>query len=260
MGSINNSNSLTLANKVAIVSGASRGIGASIALELANRGAKVALTYTSESSAKSTDELVAEINNLGNGAQALSIRANLRELDAPAKIVSETVAAFGESIDILVNNAAVDKVKKLEELTPEDFDEVFHLNVRGVLLLTQAVVPRLRAPGRILNISSTGARVAVPNCTVYMASKGALESLTRGLAQELGPLGHTVNAVAPGPVETDMMNRAPASTIEHLKATTPIGRLGRPDDIAGIVGFLAEESSRWVTGQTIAAGGGLHMI
>ncbi|KAK7543546.1 hypothetical protein IWX49DRAFT_609157 [Phyllosticta citricarpa] len=260
MGSINNSNPLTLAHKVAIVTGASRGIGAAIALELANRGAKVALTYTSESSAKSTGELVAKINSLGNGAQALGIRANLRELDAPAKIVSETVAAFGESIDILVNNAAVDKVKKLEDLTPEDFDEVMHLNVRGVLLMTQAVVPRLRAPGRIINISSTGARVAVPNYTVYMASKGALESLTRGLSLELGPLGHTANAVAPGPTESDMLNRAPAAVIEHLKATTPVGRIGRPDDIAGIVGFLAEESSRWVTGQTIAGSGGLHMI
>ncbi|KAK8181846.1 hypothetical protein HDK77DRAFT_81776 [Phyllosticta capitalensis] len=259
MGSISNIQP-TLANKVAIVTGSSRGIGASIALELATRGAKVALTYTSENSTKIAQTLVDQINGLGNGAQAISIRADLSKVDAPAKIVSETTAAFGQSIDILVNNAAVEKVKKLDEITPEDIDEVMNLNVRGVLLLTQAVAPHLRAPGRVINISSSGARSAVAYYTVYLASKGALEALTRALAIELGPFGHTVNAVEPGPTESEMLSRAPPALIEQLKAVTPLGRVGKPDDIASVVGFLAEESSRWVTGQTINATGGMVMI
>ena len=268
--------SSSLNNKIAIVTGASRGIGAQIAYELASRGAKVAITYSSEASAKSADELKARISALDNnkptsstsfasagGEGVLAVQADLRRVDAPQELVTATLAAFGgQTIDILVNNAGCELVKPLGDLTAEDFSYVYDLHVRAVVLLTQAVVPHLpERGGRIINISSVGARAGFKDLSLYCSSKAALEGLTRCFAAELGGKGgHTVNAVNPGPVQTAILEKIPPEIVEMQKKTTPVdNRMGTTDDIAQIVGFLAEEGSRWVTGQTISASGGFAM-
>ncbi|KAL1642773.1 hypothetical protein SLS58_005278 [Diplodia intermedia] len=251
---------LTLAGKVAIVTGASRGIGVAVALELATRGAKVALTFASTSSEKATESAVSRINGLGNGAAAVMVQADLRQLDAPQKIVAATTAAFGDAIDILVNNAGCELVKGLPELTAEDYAYCMDLNVRGALFMSQAVLPRLRKPGRIINMSSVGARVGLTAGCVYAASKAALEGLTRALAAELGPQGHTVNAIQPGPTRSDMMAKIPAEIVELQKKTTPLeNRTGEPEDVALLTAMVAEAQSGWMTGQCISASGGYLM-
>ena len=200
------------------------------------------------------------IKALKNGSDAIKIQADLRSLESPKKIVSETTQAFGSSIDILVNNAGVEAQGPLQDLTPEMFASVFDVNVRAALFMTQAVQPHLRKPGRIINISSVGGRSGFPNLTLYGASKGAIEQMTRNLAAELGQDSHTVNAVAPGPVESDMLNAMPKDLVESQRKTTPMEhRIGTPEDVALIVAWLAEEQSRWVTGQTISASGGFAM-
>ncbi|KAB2576171.1 Dehydrogenase OXI1 [Lasiodiplodia theobromae] len=251
---------LTLAGKVAIVTGASRGIGAAVALELANRGAKVALTFTSPSSENCTKEAVAKINGLGNGAAAVMIQADLRQLDAPNKIVTETTAAFGDDIDILVNNAGCELIKLLPHITPEDYAYCMDLNVRGALFMSQAVLPYLRKPARIINMSSVGARVGLTAGCVYLTSKAALEGFTRALAAELGPQGHTVNAIQPGPTNSDMMTKIPPEIVEQQKKTTPLEhRVGEPEDVALLTAMVAEPQSGWMTGQCISASGGWLM-
>ncbi|USP81339.1 short-chain dehydrogenase/reductase-like protein SDR [Curvularia clavata] len=260
-----NSQSLPLSGKVAIVTGASRGIGAAISLELANRGAKVAITFVSSSSAKLADDLVFTINNLGNGASAIKIQADMNNLDSPKKIVAETVAAFGNSIDILVNNAGKEYSNALTDITLDGYNTVFDLNVRSVVFMTQAVIPYLRSPGRIINIGSVMGRLGYPKSSIYSATKAALEALSRGWASELGVFGHTVNVVAPALTKTDMMGRMGSGaefeqSIQMQKMMTPLEhRLGNPEDIALIVAMVADPASRWITGQTIQSGGGIYM-
>jgi 3-oxoacyl-[acyl-carrier protein] reductase len=253
--------SLTLANKVAIVTGASRGIGYGIALELAKRGAKVVITYTSASSETAVDGLISQIKNMKNGADAIKIRADLSTLEASKTIVEATTAAFGDHIDILVNNAGMEQVLPFAKITPEDFSRVFDLNVRGVFFLSQAVLPHLRKPGRIINISSVGARHGFAQLSTYCASKAAMEGFTRSLAKEIGPDGHTVNAVEPGPVETEMIHKIPKELVDMQKRETPMeNRLATVEEIALVVAWLAEEQSRWITGQSISASGGWSMM
>jgi 3-oxoacyl-[acyl-carrier protein] reductase len=253
--------SLSLRNRVAIVTGASRGIGYGIALELAKRGAKVVITYTSAMSAEPVNDLIAQIRSLNNGADAIGCRSDLSTLEAPKIIVDATIAYFGQHIDILVNNAGIEKVVPFKELTTEDFSQVFDLNVRGVFFLSQAVLPHLRKPGRIINISSVGARHGFAQLSTYCASKAAMEGFTRSLAKEIGSDGHTVNAVEPGPVETEMIHKIPKDIVDMQKRETPMeNRLATVEEIALIVAWLAEDQSRWVTGQTISASGGWSMM
>ncbi|MCJ1266350.1 hypothetical protein MMC22_006233 [Lobaria immixta] len=260
----------SLSGRIAIVTGGSRGIGAGIALELARRGAKVAITFTSPSSESSTNDLIANIESLQNGSAAIGIRANLRNVESPAIIVKATLQAFSTNvpesnggssgIHILVNNAGCEFAKNLGEIKPEEFASVYDLNVRGTLLMTQAVLPHLRTPGRIINVSSVGSRTGIPGFSVYCSSKAAIEGLTRCWATELGPAGITVNAVNPGPTDTAMLANIPPAIVSEQKNQTPVQhRLGTVDDIAQIVAFLAEENSRWITGQAISATGGLAM-
>lgn len=238
------------------MTGGSRGIGSALAFDLASRGAKVAITYSSDRSKQPTDELISRIQSEAKGS-AIGIQCNLQTPEAPKQIVSETIKAFGDKIDILVNNAGVISDKYLQDITLEHFDEVFYLNVRAPLLMLQAVLPHLRTPGRIINISSVGARAAFPGVGTYSASKSALEGYTRSWAAELGKDGTTVNAVNPGPVQSEMLDQVDPAIIEPQKKATPIEqRTGKPEEIAEIVGFLAEPRSSWVTGQCISASGG----
>lgn len=217
------------------------------------------LVYTSESSIALAEALASKINALGTGAHAITVRADARDLTTPATIVSATTAAFGPTIDILVNNAGYgDAEMPLGSMTVDAFTQVFEVNVRGPLFLAQAVVPHFPSAGggRLIFISSIGAHIGVPGVGLYNATKGALNSLTRTLSNELAPKGHTVNAVSPGPTESDMFRKIPQPAIDSLIALTPAGRIGTADDIGPVVGFLAEEQSRWVTGQILNVAGG----
>lgn len=190
----------------------------------------------------------------------MGIKADLRDVQSFADIVQHTRAAFGESIDILINNAGAEVVKGLQDITDEDFDFVYHLNVRAPMLLLGQVLPHLRAPGRIISLGSVGARQGFKNLSLYCSSKAALEGLTRCWAAELGAKNHTANVVNPGPVQSDMLDKIPKDLVEMQKVLTPLeNRLGTFDDIAQIVAWLASEESRWVTGQSISASGGYDM-
>ena len=198
---------------------------------------------------------------LKNGSEALKIQADLRRPDAPGRIVSETRRNFGAHIDILVNNAGVELVKELRDMTAEDFNYVFDVNVRAYFLMAGAVIPHLRKPGRIINISSVAGREGFAPFTAYAASKAAVEAMARSLAMEIGPAGHTVNAVAPGPIESDMLDHIPKELVEMQKKQTAVeNRVGTVDDVAQIVAWLASEDSKWVSGQTISASGGFQML
>ncbi|KAF2121739.1 dehydrogenase with different specificitie [Lophiotrema nucula] len=248
---------LPLQGKVAIVTGSSRGLGAVMALELARKGANVTIVYSSSRSESKAKRIASQIESLNNGSNATIVEANVGAVDAGETIVSSTRAAFGDAIDILVNNAGVLFERPLLEITPEDYASIFDVNVRGPLLITKAVAPYLRKPGRVINISSVGSHMAMPSLILYSSSKSALEGLTRGLAAELGDAGHTVNAVLPGPTESDMLDDVPEDIKDIQKKSTPAEhRFGTAKDIADIVVWLASEESRWVTGQAISASGG----
>ena len=220
------------------------------------------VTFTSAKSEAGVDELVSKIADLKNGSHAAKVRGDLSQIETPAKIIDATLSAFpGKPISILVNNAAVADTGTLAEIKPEDIASVWDVNLRGLLLMTQAVLPHLAKPGgRIVNIGSVGGRSGFAGHSLYIASKAALEGLTRVWAAELGPEGVTVNAVAPGPVETEMVNEISPELIKRQRETTPMEkRMGKLEDIAPVEAFLVEESSRWVTGQVINASGGYSM-
>lgn len=207
-------------------------------------------------------ELSEKIASLDPASQCIGVKSDLKEEVSPAKIVREAVAAFGPHIDILVNNAGMEIVKPHTDVTPSDFESIFYPNVRAPLLLLQAVKPYLPSSGggRIINISSVGARCGFRNMSLYCASKAALEGLTRSWAAELGAEGHTVNAVNPGPVQSELLDNIPKEIVEMQMKQTPAGnRLGEVDDVAQIVAWLASNESRWITGQALSASGGLEM-
>ncbi|GAM41503.1 3-ketoacyl-acyl carrier protein reductase [Talaromyces pinophilus] len=237
---------LTLDGKVAIITGSSRGIGEGLAVEFARRGAKVVVTYTSESSSAKADNVLSRLADYKYGRSAIKVQADLRTLEGPSQAVAATLKAFpDDGITILVNNAGCEVQKRLSEATAEDLQYVYDLNVRGTMLMTQAVLPHLRRPGRIINIGSVGARAGFPGYSLYSSSKAAMEGFTRCWAAELGVDGHTVNCVNPGPVDTDMIYQINPTIVEAQKKSTPVEqRLATVDDIAQICAFLAEERSR----------------
>jgi 3-oxoacyl-[acyl-carrier protein] reductase len=245
-----------LTGKVAVVTGASKGIGAAIAEELAKDGASVIVNYAS--SASGAEAVVAKIKN--GGGKAKAVHADVSKPVEAKQLMGAAVAEFG-GLDILVNNAAVYEFLPLEQITETHFDRMFNLNVRGLLFATQAAAGAIgERGGSIINIGSMASQSAVPGGSVYSATKAALDAITRSLAAELGPRKILVNAVLPGPVETEgaqsMANWDQFKT--QLLPRTPLGRIGQPRDIATVVSFLASEDAGWITGQIIPVAGGLR--
>ncbi|KZL84655.1 short chain oxidoreductase [Colletotrichum incanum] len=252
---------MSLQGKVAIVTGAARGIGAGIVRALAKQGASVAFNYVSPSSEEAAIRLVKEVQALG--LRAACVRVDMASTEAPSVLLHATLKELQtERVDILVNNAGLGGNTPLEEVTIEEYDRLMTVNVRAVIFMTQAVLPHINRGGRIVNLSSISARGGYPTQSVYAASKAAVEGLTRVWATELGhKYGVTVNSVNPGPVDTDMYRAAGpvhlARMEEQNKKVPAEPRCGREQDIADIVVFLCEERSRWVTGDTICANGGM---
>ncbi|MCC7347828.1 MAG: SDR family oxidoreductase [Variibacter sp.] len=240
-----------LSGRVALVTGASRGIGRAIALGLAEAGADVAVTYRAQAAA--AEDVVAEIETLGR--RALAIGADVADAGAVARMVAAVAGALG-GVDILVNNAGVALRRSIDELTEADFDLTLAVNLKSAFLCTQAVLPHMRARqwGRIVNISSGAARGAGGIGLHYNASKAGMEGLTRGYAARLVREGITVNAVAPSQIETDMM----AGFAAEAAARIPLGRMGTPEECAQAVVFTV--ANPYLTGQTIQLNGGAHFI
>lgn len=242
-----------LEGKVALVTGASRGIGAAIAERLAADGASVVVNYVK---AEREAEAVAERVRRA-GVRALVLQADVGDPVQAARLVTDAVGQMGR-LDILVNNAALVLPEPMGAIEPARVRAQFATNVDGVIAAVQAAIEHLPSGGgRVINISSLIASYPLPAMTVYAAAKGALDAMTRVWAKELGPKGVTVNAVAPGPVETDLMREnLDDATRTIFEKRTPLGRIGTPDDIADVVAFLASPDARWVTGHVLAASGG----
>jgi NAD(P)-dependent dehydrogenase (short-subunit alcohol dehydrogenase family) len=242
----------SLDGRTAIVTGASRGIGAAIARALDRAGARVALA------ARDREALGAVAADMHNDPVILPV--DLADADAPARLVAEACDRVG-AIDVLVNNAALAARAPTDELDAELVDRLYAVNVRAPLLLIAALVPSMveRGRGAIINISSGSAVVGTPRRAAYAATKGAMDAATRSLAIELGPHGIRVNSVAPGVVDTEMWarNKAIPGVIEEIEAMTPLRRWATPDDIADVVVFLASDGARFVTGETVCVDGGL---
>ena len=240
-----------LTNKVALIQGGSRGIGAAIAKRLAKDGAAVAITYAS--SAQKAEELVQEIQ--AQGGRALAIKADSADAKQIQDAVSLTADTFGK-IDILVNNAGVLALGDVASFSLEDLDRTLDINVRSVFVATQAVVPHMDSGGRIINIGSTNAdRMPFAGGAAYALSKSAIVGLTKGLARDLGPLGITVNNVQPGPVDTDM-NPADSEFASALIGLMAVGRYGQASEIAGFVSYLAGQEAAYITGASLTIDGG----
>ncbi|MFF8799325.1 MULTISPECIES: SDR family oxidoreductase [unclassified Methylobacterium] len=242
-----------LAGKRALVTGASRGIGAAIALALAERGADVAITY--ERSADRAAEVVRSIE--GRGRRGRAIQADSADAAAVTRSVAETVEGLG-GLDILVNNAGIARGGTVESMSLSDIDALLNVNVRSVVLASQAAIPHLGAGGRIVSIGSCLAeRVPFPGVTVYSMTKSALLAFTRGLARELGPRDITVNLVQPGGTDTDM-NPAEGAQADGIRSLTALGRYGTPDDVAAAVAFLVSPAARQISGSVVTVDGGLN--
>lgn len=247
----------SLQGKVALVTGASKGIGASIARELAARGAAVAVNYSDSKSG--AEKVVAEIE--AAGGKAIAVQANVADPDAIGPMIKLIAAQLGP-IDILVNNAGIYEFGALEQVTPEHFHKQFNVNVLGLLLTTQAAVAHFNpAGGSVINIGSVAAG-GIGGGAVYSATKGAVDSVSAALAQELGPKKIRVNSVNPGMVVTEGVQAAGFIGSDFEKEAvqrTPLGRIGQPQDIASIAAFLASDESLWVNGQAIHAAGGFRL-
>ena len=245
----------TLAGKVAIVTGASKGIGAGIAKAFSTEGAIVVVNYSS--SKEGADRVLAEIADAGGNA--IAIQASVSNPEEVKRLFSETKAAFGR-LDILVNNAGVFKFEPFESISVAEFDRVFSTNVLGPILTIQEAIKQFGfEEGRVINISSLAGSHSVPNGILYSATKAAVENLTQGLSAELGSRRIRVNAIAPGYTRSEGTAAEGLLGEDNVKqyiSLTPLGRLGEPEDIAAVAVFLASDASSWITGETIRVGGG----
>jgi 3-oxoacyl-[acyl-carrier protein] reductase len=243
---------MSLENKVAIVTGSSRGIGRAIAERLGRQGAAVTVNYASRPD--EAHEVVAAIESFQG--RALAVQADISKVADVERLFEQTIDRFGK-VDILVNNAGILIVKPVGELTEEDYDKLFATNVKGTLFGCQQAVRKMSDGGRIINISSTVTAMMLPTYALYSASKGAVEQITRVLAKELGERGITVNSVSPGPTDTELFRAGKTEEqINNLARMAAFGRLGEAADIADVVVFLAGEEARWISGQAIRVNGG----
>lgn len=246
-------NEKKLTGKVALVTGASRGIGAAIAKRLAADGAIVAITYS-----KGVDAAAAVVKAIEKeGGKALAIQADAADANAVKMAVEKTVSSFGR-LDVLVNNAGTVIPKTVEETTLEEFERVFAVNVRGVFVATQAALKHMKTGGRIIMIGScVGERVSIPAMAPYSATKGAIKMFTQGLARELGGRGITVNNIQPGPIDTDM-NPASGDWAASQTTNVPLGRYGTVDEVAALVAFIASPDSSYVNAANLTVDGGTN--
>jgi 3-oxoacyl-[acyl-carrier protein] reductase len=242
-----------LEEKIALITGGSRGIGAAIAKRLAADGANVAVTYT-----KGADAAAAVVKEIERtGGKAIAIQADGADAEAVKAAIEKTVATFGR-LDVLVNNAGTAIPKTFEEATLEEMDRVIDINVRGVFVATQAALKHLRDGGRIITIgSAVGERVLTPGLVPYAATKGAVKIFTQALAREVGSRGITVNNVHPGPIDTDL-NPAAGDWAVPQKAATALNRYGHVDDIAAMVAFVAGPEASYITGANLTVDGGMN--
>jgi 3-oxoacyl-[acyl-carrier protein] reductase len=242
-----------MTQKVAIVTGASRGIGAVIAERLASEGFAVVINYAS--SAAEADALVAKVQ--AKGGKAIAVKADVASASDVRALFETTEQQLGK-VDVLVNNAGILKMVALAETDDELYERTFAINTRGTFNTLREAASRMNDGGRIINFSSSTVGMNLPNYSVYIASKAAVESLTQVFAKELRGRGITVNAVAPGPVATDLFfDGKSEEQVQNLAKMPPLERLGQPDDIAGVVSFLTGPDSGWINGQILRANGGL---
>jgi len=247
----------TLAGKVAVVTGASKGIGASIAEHLAREGASMVVNYAS--SKAGADGVVKRIQ--AKGGKAVAIQADVSNAADIKRLFAETKAAYGK-VDILINNAGIYEFSPIEAITEEHFHRHFNLNVLGLLLVTQEALKLMGPGGAILNMSSIAGPMPVPTGSVYSATKAAVDAITVSLSQELGPRKIRINSVNPGMVETEGFHAAGIFESDFKKQTearTPLGRIAQPEDVAKVAVFLVSDDAGWVTGQTLILAGGMRM-
>jgi 3-oxoacyl-[acyl-carrier protein] reductase len=246
-----------LEDKVAVVTGASKGIGASIARHLAAEGAAVVVNYSS--SKEGADRVVGDITS--KGGKAVAVQANVAKQTDIQRLFAEAKKQFGR-VDILVNNAGIYEFQPLEQVTPEHFHKQFDLNVLGLILTSQEAVKHIGpGGGAIINIGSVAATAGLPGSSVYGGTKAAVDAVTRALAKELGPKKIRVNSINPGMIETEGYHAAGIADSDFRKqveATTPLGRIGQPQDVAPAVAFLASNDAAWITGETLFISGGLR--
>ena len=245
-----------LTGKVAVVTGASKGIGAAIAKSLAAEGAAVIVNYASGKAG--ADAVVSAITTAGG--KALAVRADVSKATDARGLIDAAIKNFGR-LDILVNNSGVYEFSPIESFTEEQFHKIFNINVLGLLLTTRAAVPHLGEGASIINIGSVVSSLTPPNSAVYTATKGAVDAISGVLAKELGVRKIRVNSINPGMVETEGVHAAGFIGSDFEKgavAQTPLGRIGQVDDIAGVATFLASNESKWVTGELVRVGGGLR--
>jgi 3-oxoacyl-[acyl-carrier protein] reductase len=243
----------TLAEKVVLVTGASRGIGAAVAHKLAEAGAKVIINYAGgqEAAEQTVNSIIAK------GGEAIALQADVSKAAEVAAMFDTAIAHYGK-IDVLVNNAGIMITKLLKDTTDEDFTRQFDINVRGTFNTMREAATKLADKGSVINFSSTTTRVMMPTYSTYVASKGAVEQLTRVFAKEVGARGINVNSVSPGPTNTELFTKGkPQEVIDRLASLSAFNRIGEPEDIAKIVVFLAGDDAKWISAQNIGANGAM---
>jgi 3-oxoacyl-[acyl-carrier protein] reductase len=241
-----------LKDKVIIVTGSSKGIGATIARTLARQGAKLIINYAGGQ--KEAENIVAEIN--ANNQQAIAVQADVSKSSDVKRLFDEAISAFGK-VDILINNAGIAIYKFIKDTTDEDFNRIFDINVKGVFNTMREASIRLADNGRIINLSSSVTRLMLPTYATYSATKSAVEQMTKVFAKEMGSRGITVNSVSPGPVNTELFTQGKTEeTINRLASMSAFNRIGEPIDIANVISFLASDNSQWITAQNIGVNGG----
>jgi len=243
----------TLTGKIILVTGASRGIGAAIAQKLASEGATVVVNYAGNKEA--ADKTVAAIRNLG--VESMAIQADVSKSDEVKKMFDTVIAQYGR-IDVLINNAGILLYKLIKDTTDEDFDRQFAINVKGTFNTMREAATRLADNGTIINFSSTTTRLLLPTYGPYVATKGAVEQMTRVFAKEVGARGINVNVVSPGPTNTELfLTGKTQEALDRLAGLSAFNRIGEPEDIAKVVAFLVSDDAKWISGQNIGANGGM---